>query len=148
MQIGYGGRIDNGAGQVHLTELFDFFGPPVGVTFLRAREDVDGYVGSWGLTPFAVCVDAPAAAGFVDAAASSVVSSTDKSVTATCPSGTRVHSAGGAVGSGLGQLANSSLIIDRITIDPSLTKVTVRAAEDENGTSESWQVRALALCGP
>jgi hypothetical protein len=147
-QIGYGGRVDNGAGQVHVTELFDFFGPPVGVTFLRAREDADGYAGSWGVTPFAVCVDSAAATGFVSVAAVSQPSSANKSVVVSCPTGTQVHSAGGALLSGSGQLATSSLIIDQIAVDPSVTRVTVRGVEDEKGTPDTWSVRAVALCGP
>jgi hypothetical protein len=147
-QIGYGGRVDNGAGQVHVTELFDFFGPPVGVTFLRAREDADGYAGSWGVTPFAVCVDATAVNGFVGVAALSPSSSGNKSVSLSCPAGTQVHSAGGALLSGSLQLAPGNLIIDKIAVDPSVTRVTVRGAEDENGTTDTWAVRAVALCGP
>jgi hypothetical protein len=147
-QIGYGGRVDNGAGQVHITELFDFFGPPVGVTFLRAREDAGGYAGSWAVTPFAVCVDAAAATGFVSVATLSPPSSRNKSAVVSCPAGTRVHSAGGALLTGSGQLATSSLIIDRIAVDPSATSVTVRGVEDESGTTDTWTVRAVALCGP
>jgi hypothetical protein len=140
--------VDNGAGQVHVTELFDFFGPPVGVTFLRAREDADGYAGSWGVTPFAVCVDATAVNGFVGVAALSPSSSGNKSVSLSCPAGTQVHSAGGALLSGSLQLAPGNLIIDKIAVDPSVTRVTVRGAEDENGTTDTWAVRAVALCGP
>jgi hypothetical protein len=147
-QIGYGGRVGNGAGQVHVTELFDFFGPPIGVTFLRAREDADGYSGSWGVTPFAVCVGAAAATGFVDVAAVSPLTSENKAVSVSCPASTRVHSAGGALLSGSVQLATGSLIIDKIAVDPSATSVTVRGVEDENGTSDPWTVRAVALCGP
>jgi hypothetical protein len=147
-QIGFGGRVDNGLGQVHLTELFDFFGPPVGVTFLRAREDADGYAGSWAVTPFAVCVDSAAATGFVSAAAISPQSSQNKSVTVSCPAGTQVHSVGGALLSGSIQLATGSLIIDQIAVDPSATRVTVRGVEDEKGTTDPWAVRAVALCGP
>jgi hypothetical protein len=147
-QIGYGGRVDNGAGQVHVTELFDFFGPPVGVTFLRAREDADGYAGSWAVTPFAVCVDTAAGAGFVSVAAVSPPSSENKSVVVSCPAGTQVHSAGGALLTGSGQLAPGNLIIDKIAVDPSVTSVTVGGVEDENRTTDAWAVRAVALCGP
>jgi hypothetical protein len=147
-QIGYGGRVDNGAGQVHVTELFDFFGPPVGVTFLRAREDADGYAGSWAVTPFAVCVDTAAATGFVSVATVSPPSSENKAVAVSCPAGTKVHSTGGALLNGSTQLATGSLIIDKIAVDPSVTSVTVRGVEDERGTTDTWAVRAIALCGP
>jgi hypothetical protein len=147
-QIGYGGRIDNGAGQVHVTELFDFFGPPVGVTFLRAREGAGRYAGSWAVRPFAVCVDAAAVTGLVSVATVSPSSSLNKSAVVSCPPGTQVHSAGGALLSGSGQLATGSLIIDQISVDPSATTVTVRGVEDEAGTLDPWMVRAVALCGP
>jgi hypothetical protein len=147
-QIGYGGRVDNGAGQVHVTELFDFFGPPVGVTFLCAREDANGYAGTWGLTPFAVCVDAASVSGFVSVAALSPTNSENKSAVVSCPAGTKVHSAGGALLSGSGQVAPGNLIIDKVAIDPSATTVTVRGVEDENRTADTWTVRAVALCGP
>jgi len=39
-------------------------------------------------------------------------------------------------------------LTDKIAVDPSLTSVTVRAVEDENGTTDTWTVRATALCGP
>jgi hypothetical protein len=147
-QIGYGGRIDNGAGQVHVTELFDFFGPPVGVTFLRAREGAGGYGGSWAVRPFAVCADAAAVTGLMSVATVSPTSSLDKSAVVSCPPGTQVLSAGGALLAGSGQIATSSLIIDQVAIDPSATSVTVRGVEDEAGTADSWMVRAVALCGP
>jgi hypothetical protein len=82
------------------------------------------------------------------AAAFSPASSANKSAVVSCPAGTQVHSAGGALLSGSGQLATSSLIIDRISVDPTATSVTVRRVEDENGTTDTWMVRAVALCGP
>ena len=118
------------------------------MTFLRAREDADGYAGGWGVTPFAVCVDAAAATGFVSASTLSPPSSANKSVAVSCPAGTQVHSAGGALLTGSGQLATGSLIIDKIAIDASVNSVTVRGVEDENGTTDTWSLRAVALCGP
>ena len=70
-------------------------------------------------------------------------SSEDKSATITCPSGTQVHAAGANLTQGLG-----NLVIDGMTIDPSLSSVTVDAAEDETGTDASWTVAANALCLP
>jgi hypothetical protein len=100
------------------------------------------------VTPFAVCVDTAAGAGFVSVAAVSPPSSENKSVVVSCPAGTQVHSAGGALLTGSGQLAPGNLIIDKIAVDPSVTSVTVGGVEDENRTTDAWAVRAVALCGP
>ena len=45
-----------------------------------------------------------------------------------------------------GSIAGSSST--SVAIDPQLGSVTVRAVEDETGTAANWSVRALALCGP
>jgi hypothetical protein len=47
---GFGGRINNGAGQVRLTDLYDFFGPPSSLLIVGAREDPDGFAGQWSLS--------------------------------------------------------------------------------------------------
>jgi len=39
-------------------------------------------------------------------------------------------------------------VIDKISVDPSLTSVTVRTVEDQNGTAGAWSVVAFALCAP
>jgi hypothetical protein len=89
-----------------------------------------------------VCADAVAPSYYLSSAATA--SSDDKSATVTCPPGTQVHAAGG----NLTQTGGSptSLVIDGVTTDPSLSSVTVDAAEDETGTNASWTVYANALC--
>jgi hypothetical protein len=149
-EVGFGGRINNGAGQVRLTDLYDFFGPPSSLLIVGAREDSDGYAGQWSLSSYTICADESATTGFVLAGAISPANSQNKSVTVTCPAGTQVHTAGTLLrAERTGQSATASLVIDKISVDHhSLTSVTVRAAEDQNGTNASWSGLANALCAP
>jgi hypothetical protein len=144
-QVGWGGRINNGAGQVRLTGLFQFYvgAPPIG-TIVNAREDADGYDGSWSLTPYTVCADG---VPLVSASgATSPATSDDKAATVSCPAGTQVHAAGGLLGQTTGQ--RNGLVIDEISVDDSLTSVTLGVAEDETGTNDAWTATAIALCLP
>jgi hypothetical protein len=148
-EVGFGGRINNGAGQVRLTDLYDFFGPPSSLLIVGARENPGGYAGQWSLSSYIICADESATNGFVLAGAVSPASSQNKSVTVTCPAGTQVHTAGTLLrAEGTGQSTAASLVIDKVSVDPSLSSVTVRVAEDQNGTNASWSVLANALCAP
>jgi hypothetical protein len=69
--------------------------------------------------------------------------SSNKSVTASCPSGKRVVGAGAELGGTLGQVVLGSL-----RPDATLSSVTVQGREDENGTANSWSARASAICAP
>lgn len=144
-QVGFGGRINGGNGQVRVTDLFPFFDPPPSVTFIRALEDSDGFAGLWSVTSYAVCADA--ATGFTQVSVLSPATSAAKSATVSCPAGTQVHSAGGQL-VGSGGLQSDRIVIDGVNIDASLTGVTVDAAEDETATTATWQVRATAVCAP
>jgi hypothetical protein len=148
-EIGFGGRINNGGGQVRFTDLYDFFGPPSSLLIVGAREELDGYAGQWSLSSYTICADEAAASDFVLVAAPSPTNSTNKATTVTCPAGTRVHTAGAQLrADGIGQATTASLVIDKVGIDPALTSVTVRAVEDQAGTNAAWSVIAFALCGP
>lgn len=148
-EVGFGGKINNGAGQVRPTDLYDFFGPPSSLLIVGAREDPDGYAGQWSLSSYTICANESAANGFVLAAAVSPTNSQNKSVTATCPAGTQVHTTGAQLRvDQIGQAITNSLVIDKISVDPSLTSVTVRTVEDQNGTAGAWSVVAFALCAP
>ena len=148
-EVGFGGRINGGAGQVHLTNLVADSNGTVDFTSIAALEDVNGFSGAWTVTAYAVCATPNPPANLTRASATTPASSVNKSATVSCPAGTRVHSAGGQVltqaGSGTG---DRRLVIDSVAIDPQLGSVTVRAVEDETGTGANWSVRALALCGP
>jgi hypothetical protein len=150
-EVGFGGRINNGAGQVRLTDLYDFFGPPSSLLIVGAREDPDGYVGQWSLSSYTICADESAAtSGFVLAGALSPTDSQNKSVTVTCPTGTQVATTGVQLrGEGTAQTTTpASLVIDKVAVDSALSSVIVRVVEDQNGTAASWAVVAFALCTP
>ena len=148
-EVGFGGRINGGAGQVHLTNLVANSNGTVDFTSIAALEDFNGFSGAWTVTAYAVCATPNPPANLTRASATTPASSVNKFATVSCPAGTRVHSAGGQVltqaGSGTG---DRRLVIDSVAIDPQLGSVTVRAVEDETGTGANWSVRALALCGP
>ena len=67
--------------------------------------------------------------------------SAPKSLTATCPAGTRVIGPGGDTTPGDG-----SVVLNQIRPDASLTSVTVHADEDEVGTPSSWFLQAFVIC--
>ncbi len=145
-QVGFGGRLNGGGGQVHLTNLVRDSNGDVDFTLIAAQEDANGFGGNWNVTAYAVCANTPDNLTTVSAVAPA--SSANKSATVSCPAGTRVHIAGGQLpptGSGP---VDRSLVIDNVAIDPQLRSVTVRGVEDETGTAANWSVRALALCGP
>ena len=145
-QVGFGGRVNGGAGQVHLTNLVRDSNGTVDFTSIAAQEDANGFDGAWTVTAYAVCASTPA--NFTRASATTPASSVNKSATVSCPAGTRVHSAGGQLTPAGSGPVDRSLVIDKVAIDPELRSVTVRAVEDETGTAANWSVRALALCGP
>ncbi len=64
-----------------------------------------------------------------------------KSLTATCPAGTKVIGAGGDTTPG-----NGRVLIDRIQPDATLTRVSLRAREDETGTPDAWFLQAFVIC--
>src|SRR5262249_23223756 len=130
---------------------YDFFGPPSSLLIVGAREDPSGYAGNWSLSSYTICADEAAAAanGFVLAGTLSPTNSENKSVTATCPAGTQVHTTGARLrAEGTGQVTTASLVIDKISIDKSMSSVTVRAVEDRDGTTGQWALIANALCAP
>jgi hypothetical protein len=145
-EVGFGGRIAGGAGQIHLTNLVRDSNDTVDFTSIAAQEDANGFAGAWTVTAFAVC--ASTAAKFTGVSATTPPSSVNRSATVSCPAGTRVHSAGGQLTPAASGLIDRSLFIDNVAIDAQLRSVTVRAVEDETGTGANWSVRALALCGP
>jgi hypothetical protein len=145
-QVGFGGRVNGGAGQVHLTNLVRDTNGDINFTLIAGQEDANGFGGAWNVTGYAVCANTQA--NFTTVTASSPASSQNKSATVSCPAGTRVHSAGGQLlpaGSGP---VDRSLVIDNVAIDPQLRSVSVRGVEDETRTAANWSVRALALCAP
>ena len=79
--------------------------------------------------------------GLVRVAPFTATTSADKSLTATCPAGTRVIGPGGDTTPG-----NGRVLLNRIRPDASLTSVTLHANEDEVGTPASWFLQAFVIC--
>jgi hypothetical protein len=145
-QVGFGGRVNKGAGQVHLTNLTRDSNGQIAFTSIAAGEDANGFDGAWNATAYAVCANT--APNFTTVSAATPANSVNKSATVSCPVGTRVRSAGAQLAPGGNGPISGSLVIDKVAIDSQLQSVTVRAVEDETGTNQAWSVRAVALCAP
>ena len=72
---------------------------------------------------------------------STPMTSSNKSITATCPAGKQLLGAGGDVTPG-----NGHVLIEDIRPNAALTNLTVKAVEDQTGTAETWFVQAIAIC--
>jgi hypothetical protein len=118
----------------------------VDFTSIAGLEDANGFDGAWNVTGYAVCANTPRNLTTVSAA--SPASSASKSAMVSCPTGTRVHSAGAQLTPAGSDPLSGGLVIDNVAIDPQLSSVTARAREDQTGTNDNWSVRAVALCGP
>ncbi|MFG2063466.1 hypothetical protein ACGFIK_18840 [Micromonospora sp. NPDC048871] len=106
---------------------------------VAGAEDGTGFTDTWWLDATAICADPlPGEQRVIN---DSVYSSESvRSVTATCPTGTRVHGVGGEILGGDGQVRLTEMRATTSTV------VTVRAMEDEDGFSSNWKVRAYAVC--
>ncbi|MBQ1075906.1 hypothetical protein KBX06_22495 [Micromonospora sp. C31] len=106
---------------------------------VAGAEDGTGFAGSWWLDATAICADPlPGEQRVIDDSVYS--SAATRTITATCSAGKRVHGVGGEIVGGEGQVRLTQM---RATTS---TTVTVSAAEDENGFSGNWKVRAYAVC--
>ncbi|RKN47647.1 hypothetical protein D7223_12890 [Micromonospora endolithica] len=102
-------------------------------------ETGNGIAGNWTVEATVICVD-PLPGEQRVITDSSYSSTSTQSVTATCPAGKTVHGVGGEIVGGEGQVRLTEM---RATAS---NTVTVRAAEDESGFSDTWKVRAYAVC--
>jgi hypothetical protein len=85
---------------------------------------------------------APAAViGLTQVAPQSAFTSANKGITATCPAGMNVLSAGADTTPGQGEV-----VIDQITPSADLRSVRVRAHEDDTATPSDWYIQAFATC--
>ena len=129
--IGTGAGIENGGRQVGL-QLSRASGPR-DIARATAREDANGYSGSWALTSYAVCANPVR-----DATTEAYVDVTAPPTTNVfCPLGTRVHGAGGG-----GPLTDPGPIFLQ-AIEPSYTFVSVQMS----GLPTNGMV-AQAICIP
>jgi hypothetical protein len=106
----------------------------------RAYEDQNGTNADWQILGEALC-SATTLPGLERVAATGPTNSQDKHATARCPEGKRVVGTGGEIIGGEGQVGITYLLPD-----DDLTRVHVRGAEDQDGTSADWAVRAYAVC--
>ena len=114
-QVGFGGRINGGVGQVHLTNLVRASNGDIDFTLIAAQEDATGFGGAWTATAYAICANTTV--NFTTASATTPASSVNKSATVSCPANMRVHSAGGQLlptGSGP---VDRSLVLDKVAIE-------------------------------
>ena len=77
----------------------------------------------------------------VISADSATNSSSPKTAVATCPTGKQVLSVGARIDGGGGQV-----LLDDAYPNSSLTSVTAKAYEDDDGTTAQWFIRAYAVC--
>ncbi|MEU5944496.1 hypothetical protein ABZ793_02930 [Micromonospora sp. NPDC047465] len=106
---------------------------------VAGAEDGTGFAGTWWLEATAICADPlPGEQRVINDSLYS--SAATRSVVATCPPGTRVHGVGGEILGGDGQVRLTQML------PTTSTTVTVGAAEDEDGFSSNWKVRAYAVC--
>ena len=93
---------------------------------------------AWGATAYAICVLPVPGQQLVTA--STAVTSDDKSVSATCPSGTFLQTAAGSLTDALGEA-----FLARVAPNGP-GRVTVVAGEDETGTAGAWGLTAFGIC--
>ncbi len=79
--------------------------------------------------------------GFVRVSPFTATTSAAKSLTATCPAGTRVIGAGGDTTPGSGEV-----LLDVLRPNSALTSVTLHANEDADGTTANWYLQAFIIC--
>jgi hypothetical protein len=134
--LGAGGEITGGGGQALLKVVL----PDAGLTSVtaRGREDQNGTTENWSVTAYAVCANA--VAGLERVVAPSPTNSDNKGVTATCQSGKQLIGAGVELG------GDSQVVLDELLPSADLTNVRAAGLEDEDGTTSSWRVNAVAIC--
>jgi hypothetical protein len=135
--LGTGAELAGGGGQVALNDIIP--GSGLQSVTVRALEDEDGTAATWSLTAHAICSNP--VAGRERVVAMSPTDSSNKTVTATCPAGTRLTGVGGELAGGGGEV-----VLDGLFPSPALTRVEVLASEDDDGTAGNWSVRAFAIC--
>jgi hypothetical protein len=132
--LGVGGGIDPSTGPVVVDDWMQLDPTRAAVRGVESSP----FAPSWVAGAAAVCADP--LPGRVQVIATSASSSTDKFVTATCPAGKRLVSAGADILGGKG-----NVMIERMVPDLPTNSVTVLGHE-LNATTDSWSDRASAVC--
>jgi hypothetical protein len=138
--IGAGATIDLGANGVLDDVMPDFDLSGVTAEVMHDGTPVSGDT-QLGVQAIAVCVDP--LPGQQLAFQTSQANGGDKGVSASCPSGTRVHGAGAGLSGAYGEAH-----LDRIGFNGvgGLAGSDVEAREDVDGSSNSWSAWAFAIC--
>jgi hypothetical protein len=140
-----GTRVVGTGGQVGLTTsnqlVLDEVIPNASLTGVTATgiEDETGTGSDWNVEANASCATPPP--GLERVVATSPLNSSNKSVTASCPSGKNLLGTGGEIDAGDGQV-----VLAAIRPDAPLTSVTVTGLEDETGHAGAWSLRSYAIC--
>ena len=92
--IGAGGKIDNGNGQVDLGTVTNSSGPFPTASAAFAKEDADGFAGTYTVTGYSICARANAFGDFQQLKTSSAPA--DHRANVTCPSPLRLIGLGGS----------------------------------------------------
>lgn len=138
--LGSGASITNPQAQVAL-QVARASGPG-DIVRAQAREDADGYSGSWSVTAHAVCAPAPPGYEVVFGESPERGSEAEKVAFAGCPAGKRVHGAGAAVSN----TAPAGVALNVIYPFNDLDEVEAFAVEG-TPTSASWDfIVATAIC--
>jgi hypothetical protein len=134
--VGLGAETDGGIGRVELDDLI----PASDHVTATGFETATGTTDNWSITAHAMCAS-PVAGLEIRSLASDFGSFDGGGVTETCSAGKKVLGVGGEITGGLGQVS-----MDSVTPNASLTSVNVDAHEDANGTDNSWNLTAYAIC--
>jgi hypothetical protein len=143
--VGSGGQVTGGVGQVDLGSFPNGGGPFGGLANAStafAKEDADGFAGTYQVSSFAICASQNVSGDFsVFQAASATDTNPSKSVTVACQTGLRATGAAGFT-----QFPNGTHVQfakPSTTTAPSQVEV---AATESLPTSEAWSVVGTVFC--
>jgi hypothetical protein len=141
LAIGMGGEITGGAGQVDLGLLVPGVanGPASSVEAL-AKEDADGFAGTYTESVYAICASQRAAGDLIAVRSIAAGGVTAGGTTAMCPSGLQA-TAGGGFTAATGTRVQS--ILPDFAAPPRSVTVNATAAVQQ---SQPWAVTAYAFC--
>jgi hypothetical protein len=131
--IGTGVYLDGVAGDVVVDDLV----PTTSSVVATGYERGGGTAAVWWIRAFAVC--AAPLPGLTIVTTTTAATSSHKTVSAACPTGTQVLGAGAAVTGGLGGVTLDALW-------PDTASVTAAAFEDAFATTVDWTLTTHAIC--
>lgn len=142
--LGFGAEVDGGGGEVTPSGIVP--GSGLKSVTVTAQEDEGGTAANWRVRAYAIC-SAPVA-GLERIVATSATDSQGKSLQQPCPVGKQLLSAGGEIAGAGGEAFHAQLManVDSAPNQIFPNSALVAAAEDEDGTSANWTLRAFAVC--